>query len=74
MRILIDYDCDIPDEHLVTKMDQLKQIVLDKLSPIIDEIKESEGVLLLHVDGSYEVKETRIRLHNKIIDLLDSDF
>ncbi len=70
MNIYIDFASETPSAALQKRMNSLKLSVLERLSPIENEMKNSQGMLVLHIDGSFEVKETPYKLHVKIQELI----
>ena len=72
MKIIIDYGEELPSDELITKMESYKKWVVDRLEPIWDEIKYSEGILILQTDGIYDIKETPYAVAMKIRGRIDS--
>ena len=72
MKIVIDYGDNIPDETLVHQMEQHKSLVIEKLSPIKKEFNESEGILVLHLNGDFQLKDTPYRTYVKVLKILSA--
>ena len=53
MKIVIDYMGQDPSPELIKKMELYKEAAENKLDPLSDMIKNSEGMLILKSDGTY---------------------
>lgn len=75
MKIVIDYgDNANPSAELVERMEANVVWAKEKLQPIIDEVNSSQGILILHTNNEYEVKETPLNVAYKIDQLLKPNF
>lgn len=75
MKIVIDYGDDPnPNSEVIERMEANVVWAKQKLHPIMDEINSSEGILLLHTNNEYEVKETPVNLAYKIDQLLRPNY
>lgn len=71
MKIVIDYNKQVPTKEMEEKMNRIKDIVIKQLEPIKEEFDKSEGILLLNINGYYDLNLTPTYMVIKIRNLIE---
>lgn len=74
MKFVIDYEGNDPSKESKEKLETIMAWIKEQLAPIMDELKNCDGIFILHLNEEYEVKDTPQNVWYKIDQKIKPNF